>query len=51
MKVIRLPIVNEIFNEQKNNINQLKALIDKYIPADKKKFVKSKIKDEQLIIK
>ncbi len=41
-KIIKHPAIIE----KQNNINQLKALIDKYIP-EKKKFVMDKIKQEQ----
>lgn len=39
-------MVSDFELDRKNNVNQLKALIEKYMPS-KKKFVINKIKNEQ----
>ena len=44
--IIKMPHIQEKEYEIKNNIKQLKYLIDKYIPENKK-FVINKIKNEQ----
>ena len=46
-KVIHLCVSVKKILESKRNIEQLDLLIDKYLP-EKKKFVKDKIKKEQL---